>query len=494
MISLGIDLGSSSVKVSLVDTSTLHVLSSVKYPEREMKIDSPKAGWAEQDPKLWWDYVCKAINMAIIEADVAAQSVKSIGISYQMHGLVIVDKHGEPIRPSIIWCDSRAVQTGEILTDAIGLDFVQNNLLNNLGNFTASKLFWVKLHERHNFDLIHKVMLPGDFIAFKMSGAYTTTQTGMSEGIFYDFKNDKISDKILNVLDMDASKFPSIGGSFDQLASTNQSFEEATGIKIGTPIAYRAGDQPNNALSLGVLKRGEAAGTGGTSGVIYAVSGDVKYDALSRVNTFAHVNHAQSDPYLGTLLCINGTGILYNWVKSNFFADKSYNECEQIAQSVASGSEGVCFFPFGNGAERMFSNQLINSSLHGLDFNRHDKRHILRAGLEGIAFSFVYGLEILRDLGIELNFMKVGNDNLFQSQVFSQTLADVGNISIDVIETTGSVGAAIGSAYGAGLIEHLEDGFKNLKTVKRIEPSVTQKIKMEVYQNWKSILNARLRE
>jgi xylulokinase len=488
MVSIGIDLGSSSVKVSIVDTDTLQVLSSVKYPETEMRIESPKPGWAEQNPMIWWDHVCIAICNAISAAQIEATNVKSIGISYQMHGLVIVDKNGDPIRPSIIWCDSRAVQTGEVLTDSIGLENVKHNLLNNFGNFTASKLFWVKLHERHHFDQIHKVMLPGDFIAYKMSGDYTSTYTGMSEGIFYDFKNDNIFDKIFEVLDIDRDKFPTLGGSFDVLTATNAAFESITGIKSGTPISYRAGDQPNNALSLGVLNKGEAAGTGGTSGVIYAVSGDVKYDNLSRVNTFAHVNHSKSDPHLGTLLCINGTGILYNWVKTNFFANKTYEQCEQIAQSVAQGSDGVCFYPFGNGAERMFSNKLLHSSMHGIDFNRHTKDHILRAGLEGIAFSFVYGLEILRELGIELNYLKVGNDNLFQSQVFSQTLADVGKLNIDVIETTGAIGAAIGSAYGAGLIDSLENGFKNLKTVKKIEPTGNQNFSLEVYQKWKSIL------
>jgi xylulokinase len=488
MIALGIDLGSSSVKVSLVEVDSLKVIGSSKYPENEMQIDSSQSGWAEQNPQLWWDYIVKAIQNILSSTNTNPNKVKSIGISYQMHGLVIVDKDGNPIRPSIIWCDSRAVQSGAIMTDAIGENIVRNNLLNNLGNFTAAKLFWVKLHEKHNFDRIHKVMLPGDFVAFKMSNEYTSTYSGMSEGIFYDFKNGTLSPKVLEVLDIDEDKFPKLGESFAPLSFTNSEFERLTGIQLSTPISYRAGDQPNNALALGILEKGQAAGTGGTSGVIYAVSDKVNYDAQSRVNTFAHVNHTHLDPHLGTLLCINGTGILYNWIKSNFFADKTYFECEQIAQSVAPGADGLYFYPFGNGAERMFSNKLLNSSIQGIDFNRHNKTHIVRAGLEGIAFSFVYGLEILRSLGITLNYMKVGNDNLFQSKVFAQSLADAGNISIDVIETTGSVGAAIGSAYGAGLIPVLADGFKNLTTVNQFIPTNQNNNIQEIYSKWKNNL------
>lgn len=488
MYSIGLDIGSSSVKASVVSLNDFGVVSSVKYPEQEMKIDSPQAGWAEQSPDMWWEYVCKAVQSAVDHANIRPSEIKSVGISYQMHGLVIVDRQGVVIRPSIIWCDSRAVDFGKMIESQLDDTVVKNHLFNKPGNFTASKLFWVKENEPQNFSRIHKVMLPGDYIAFKMSGDYTTSFTGLSEGIFYDFQSNEISKNVLDVLGLDTNYFPKAVGSFEVASMTNQKFEELTGILAGTPISYRAGDQPNNALALGVLQSGEAAGTGGTSGVIYAVSDTIKFDQESRVNTFAHVNHSKSDPHFGTLLCINGTGILYNWIKSNFFEHLSYADCEKIAQSVEAGAGGVLMYPFGNGAERMLSNSFPGSSVHHLDFNRHNKNHILRAGLEGIAFSFVYGLEILRELGITLNQMKVGNDNLFQSDVFSQTLADAGEVAINVVETTGATGAAIGSAYGAGLISDLPSAFSNLQTVKSITPNTSDKIIKDVYIRWKNNL------
>jgi xylulokinase len=488
MVSLGIDLGSSSVKIALVDLNSFENLVIVKFPKEEMHISSPQLDWAEQDPSLWWEYVCSGIKEAIEEASIDPKSIKSIGISYQMHGLVIVDDKGDPIRPSIIWCDSRAIASGQAMDSQIGSGYIQSNLLNNLGNFTASKLKWVKDNEKASFEKIAKVMLPGDFIAYKMTGSTFSSISGMSEGIFYDFENGGISTKVLEAIGISNDRFPELGSSFDVLGTTMASFEKITGISIGTPISYRAGDQPNNAFSLGVLDAGQAAGTGGTSGVVYAVSDQVSYDKKSRVNTFAHVNYSDQQKKYGTLMCINGTGILYNWIKSNFFADKTYNECEHLAQTIPSGSEGVMLYPFGNGAERILSNQQVFSSMHGLDFNRHSKLHMLRAGLEGIAFSFVYGLEIFKELGIHLQSMKVGNDNLFQSQVFSQTLVDVAQIKVEVIETTGAVGAAIGAGHGAGYINNLNEAFSKLNTVKVYIPSNGKSDVMQYYQNWKAKL------
>jgi xylulokinase len=403
-----------------------------------------------------------------------------------MHGLVIVDKQGRPLRNSIIWCDSRAVGAGEKLTAELPEHYIKKNLLNNISNFTAAKLFWVKQNEASVFECLHKVMLPGDYIAYKMSGDYTSTITGMSEGIFYDFFNDELSNAVLDAIGINKDKFPHLGSSLEALAVTNESFSILTGIKPGTPISYRAGDQPNNALSLGVLKAGEAAGTGGTSGVIYAVSDQVNYDPSARVNTFAHVNYTAHTKLFGTLMCINGTGILYNWLKSNFYPTKTYQECESIARTVSIGSDGLIVLPFGNGAERILENKVLGASMHYLDLNRHTSAHMIRAGLEGIAYSFAYGIEILKDLGIKISSLKVGNDNLFQSQIFSNTLSSLAEIDIKVIETTGAVGAAIASAYGIGFYKQLEEGFDGLKIVQTYESRDKQ---YEIgYQEWKRIL------
>ena len=489
MYSLGLDIGSSSIKVALVDIHGENETIVLRVPENEMIIDSLYPQWAEQDADEWWQHSLTGIQMVIRMAGIQASQIKSIGIAYQMHGLVLVGKNGKPLRPCIIWCDSRAIASGQMLLSALDQKTIKSALYNNPGNFTASKLKWVKDHEPEVFNQIYKIMLPGDYISYKMSGAVTTTYSGMSEGVFFDFDQHEISYAMLQALGTDLSVFPDMGGSFDTLSKTNEAFEKLTGILAGTPISYRAGDQPNNAFSLGVLDAGEAAGTGGTSGVIYTVSKTASYDSRNRVNTFAHVNHTKEEPSYGTLLCINGTGILYNWVKNRFFADLDYFEMEKLAQQVL--SEGIIFLPFGNGAERMLENQVVSANILGLDFNRHDKRHILRAGLEGITFAFVYGLDVLEELGIKPSVMRVGNDNLFQSEIFSQTLADVAGITIKVYESTGAIGAAKGAAYGAALVSDLHLLNRDLREIRRFEPQNNDYAK-EMYNRWKNELTKQL--
>lgn len=481
---LGLDLGSSSVKCAIVDEHG-NTVGNGKFPEKEMVIDAPKAGWAEQNPDDWWNYVLEAIKLALVDAPaVKAQNIKSIGISYQMHGLVVVDDQGKPLRPSIIWCDSRAVEVGNETFDAMGRQFCLDHCLNSPANFTASKLKWVKDNEPEIYNKIHKAMLPGDFIAYKMSGKITTSVSGLSEGIFWDFKTDSVSVDLLNTMGISPDLLAPPSNSFEASSLTNELFAELTGIQPGTPISYRAGDQPNNALALAVLEDGEAAGTGGTSGVVYAVSKSVVPDAQSRVNCFAHVNHTSEDPHIGTLLCINGTGILYNWLRTNFYADRAYPELEKIASEVTKGAEGVRVYSFGNGAERMLGNANPGATIKGLDFNRHTRKHILRAGLEGIAFAFAYGLEVMKEMGIEVRKMKVGDDNLFQSKVFGQTLADVAGVEIEVYHTNGAAGAAKGSAFGAGYFSNLREAVSNIHQVNEYSPSIDAEL-VEIYKDWK---------
>ncbi|MBP9195980.1 MAG: carbohydrate kinase [Saprospiraceae bacterium] len=489
MYSLGLDIGSSSIKIALVDLSFEREAAVVRVPETEMSIQSPVPHWAEQDPDVWWHHSLEGIKKVIQVAGIKADQIQAIGIAYQMHGLVLVDSEGQTLRPAIIWCDSRAIETGKIIEADLKEEIIKKSLYNLPGNFTASKLKWVMDHEPDVYAKVDKIMLPGDYIALCMSGEATSTYTGMSEGVFFDFDQHQISQAMLEALGTKPSVFPRLGGSFDTLAKSNDTFEKLTGIRSGTPISYRAGDQPNNAFSLGVLSEGEAAATGGTSGVIYTVSKQVVFDDQNRVNTFAHVNHKRDHRSFGTLLCINGTGILYNWLRGQFFPDLSYTALESIAAQVQ--SEGILFLPFGNGAERMLGNQLVDACIKGLDFNLHDKRHVLRAGLEGIAFAFVYGLEIMEELGIKPKILRVGNDNLFQSNIFSQTLADAANVEIAVYETTGAVGAAKGAAYGAGLVNDILVLHADLQVVKKYLPESNEKAR-ESYLHWKNYLNQQL--
>jgi xylulokinase len=486
---LGFDVGSSSVKASLVNAESGKCVASAFFPEKEAPITAVKAGWAEQDPQMWWDNAKLSMKKVMTEAGAKADEVKAIGISYQMHGLVCVDKNLKALRPAIIWCDSRAVPYGEKAFRELGAEQCLSHLLNSPGNFTAAKLAWVKENEPEVYEKIYKVMLPGDYMAMRLSGVPNTTVSGLSEGMFWDFKHQQVADFLMKYYGFDASLIPDIVPTFSVQSVVSAEAAAELGLKAGTPITYRGGDQPNNALSLDVLNPGEIAATAGTSGVVYGVLGDVNYDPKSRVNTFAHVNHRADQTRLGVLLCINGTGILNAWTHRNITSDISYAEMNDLAATVPIGSEGVSVIPFGNGAERVLENREIGCSVNGLNFNRHSKAHIVRAAQEGIVFSFCYGMEIMQQMGMDIKKIHAGKANMFLSPLFRDTLAGVSGATIELYDTDGSVGAAKGAGIGAGIYKNADEAFATLDKLQVIEPDTAhQEEYMEAYIRWKKLL------
>lgn len=489
MYLLGYDIGSSSVKASLVSVETGKCVASAFYPKTEAPIKAVKPGWAEQDPEMWW------ANLKLATADILAQSgakgneIDAIGISYQMHGLVCVDAAGKPLRDSIIWCDSRAVPYGNHAFEAIGGEKCLEHLLNSPGNFTASKLAWVKENEPDVFKNIYKIMLPGDYIALKLSGEICTTVSGLSEGMFWDFKNNEISKDLMQYYGFSEDLIAKIVPTFSIQSKVNEAAAAELGLAAGIPISYRGGDQPNNALSLNVMKPGEVATTGGTSGVVYGVLGEVNYDKLSRVNTFAHVNHGEHTR-LGVLLCINGTGILNAWMKRTVAPEGiGYAEMNELAASAPVGAEGLSIIPFGNGAERVLQNENPGASIHGINFNIHTKAHIIRAAQEGIAFSFAYGMEVMENMGMEIKTIKAGHANLFLSPLFRQTLANVTGATIELYDTDGSVGAAKGAGIGAGIYKDSDEAFATLEHKATVKPEANVEAVKAAYELWKQRLN-----
>ena len=487
---LGLDVGSSSVKASLVNADSGACVASAFYPEKEAPIKAVKAGWAEQDPQMWWDNAKLSLQKVMSEASVKGEDIKAIGISYQMHGLVCVDKDMNVLRPSIIWCDSRAVPYGEKALESIGRDVCLSRLLNSPGNFTAAKLAWVKENEPDVYERIYKIMLPGDYIAMKLSGVINTTISGLSEGMFWDFKNKEVAGFLLDYFGFDKSLIADIVPTFSVQSEVCAAAAAELGLKEGTPISYRAGDQPNNALSLNVFNPGEIASTAGTSGVVYGVLGDVNYDDRSRVNTFAHVNYTDELDRLGVLLCINGTGILNAWVRRNVAPEGiSYSDMNEMTASVPIGSDGVTIIPFGNGSERVLENREIGCSIHGLNFNKHGKAHIMRAAQEGIVFSFCYGMEVMQQMGMDIKKIHAGRANMFLSDIFRNTLAGVSGATIELYETDGSVGAAKGAGMGCGIYKDNNEAFATLKKLSVIEPDESRRDEyLEAYASWKETL------
>ena len=487
---LGFDVGSSSVKASLVDADTGVCAASAFYPEKEAPIIAVKAGWAEQDPQMWWDNAKLSLKKVMSDAGVKGEDIKAIGISYQMHGLVCVDKDMKVLRPSIIWCDSRAVPYGEKAFGALGAEKCLSHLLNSPGNFTAAKLAWVKDNEPDVFDKIYKIMLPGDYIAMKLSGTINTTISGLSEGMFWDFKEKDAAGFLLDYFGFDKNLIADIVPTFSVQGEVSAAAAAELALKEGTPISYRAGDQPNNALSLNVFNPGEIASTAGTSGVVYGVLGEVNYDKRSRVNTFAHVNYTKDLDRLGVLLCINGTGILNAWVRRNVAPEGiSYSGMNEMMASVPIGSEGVTIIPFGNGAERVLENKEIGCSIHGINFNKHGKAHIMRAAQEGTVFSFCYGMEIMQQMGMDIRKIHAGKANMFLSDIFRNTLAGVSGATIELYETDGSVGAAKGAGMGCGIYKDNNEAFASLKKLSVIEPDEKHRSEyLEAYTLWKEKL------
>ena len=492
MYYLGFDIGSSSAKVALVDANTGKNICSLHEPSEEMVIEAIQSDWAEQDPELWWEYVCTATKRVLETANIDSSKIAGIGISYQMHGLVVVDKEGKSLRNSIIWCDSRAVEIGNKAFDELGNDKCANQLLNSPGNFTASKLKWVKENEPELFAKVDKYMLPGDYIALKLTGKMNTTKNGLSEGILWDYQNDTVANWLLEYYGIDPSLTPEIVTNFTNQSEVNQKGSEETGIPVGVPILYRAGDQPNNALSLNIFNHGEVAATGGTSGVIYAVTNQLKSKESSRINHFAHVNYSKESTNIGKLLCINGAGIMYRWLRTNVGID-SYEEMNAKASKVSVGSDGVVIIPFGNGAERMLNNKNIGTHFSNLNLNQHDNGHLCRAALEGIAFSFVYGMEILKNDNAEVNVMRAGNDNLFRSEIFASTISTLIGYDIEIYNTTGSVGAARACGLTDGDYKKFGENITKNDHVMTFKP-LEDKIPYEkAYQQWKNELEIRLK-
>lgn len=495
MYLLGFDLGSSSVKACLINADTGVAVASAFFPQTEMAIEAPEPGFAEQDPERWWENACLASKAVMQQANAHPGDVKAIGISYQMHGLVITDKNFRVLRPSIIWCDSRAVPYGNAAFDALGADRTMHHLLNSPGNFTAAKLAWVKANEPHVFEQIDKLMLPGDYLAARMTGEIVTTASGLSEGILWDFQESQPAGFLMNYFGFPASFLPKLRPTFAPQGELSASAAAELGLAPGTPITYRAGDQPNNALSLNVVEPGQIAATAGTSGVVYGVSDQAKYDRAtdrpqSRVNTFLHVSHTPEAPRYGVLLCVNGTGILNSWLR-NTVLQKSigYDEMNNLAQHAPVGADGLVCLPFGNGAERMLGNQDLGASFHGLQLNRHGLPHMIRAAQEGIAFAFYYGMEVMQQVGVGLRTIRAGEANMMLSPLFRDTLAHLSGCTIELYNTDGAQGAARGAGLGLGHYKTYTEAFAGLHVTRTVEPDTrVQQAYREAYERWLGVL------
>lgn len=456
MVTLGLDIGSSSIKASLYDVSQRSIIGSGSSPTDEMPIASPRQGWAEQEPELWWHHVLKACTHLRNQHPKEWQAVRAIGIAYQMHGLVTLNKDGRSVRPAIIWCDGRAVETGRRLTEEIGRQNLLHANLNTAGNFTASKMVWMMDHEKELWSQVRTVMLPGDYIAYRLSGEMATSRSGLSEMALWDFVDNKTDSLILNNYKTISARLPKEIQNIGPSSTLLTSIANELGLGSDVVLSYRSGDQPNNAFGLGVVDPGSVAMNAGTSGVVYAVSATPVVDELEVFNPFLHVNDTDSNRRIGLLFCLNGCGIL-NAQMRRLTKASSYAAMNEMASNVALGADGLRILPFGNGAERMLGNKNPGASVHGWDLVRHSESHFFRASLEGIAASLTYGIEHMRNLGVEIHTVHAGHANLFMSKPFCESVSAMAGVDIHLYESDGASAAAKGAAYGAGLIDRAVD-------------------------------------
>ena len=469
---LGIDLGSSSVKVSLVDAATGRQVGSAQSPtDRELAMAAPQVGWAEQDPGVWWEHTERAV--ATLAGEHSLGDVGAIGIGYQMHGLVLLDAAGEPVRPSIIWCDSRAVSLGRQAAEAIGTDRLAASTLNSPGNFTASKWAWVARNEPEALARATTAMLPGDYLAFRITGDRATTASGLSEMILWDFGARSPARAVLDHYGLDDRLLPPLVPTFGDQGTVASGIAERWGLSPGARVCYRAGDQPNNAYSLKALAPGDTAATAGTSGVVYAVTDQRRFDPEQRVNAFAHVNDAADAERLGILLCVNGTGSAYAWLRRTLGAGgdlPAYAQLNAWAESAAVGSDGLLFYPWGNGAERVLGNREPGAAFEHLSFTRHGAPELCAAVQDGIAAALAYGSEVLDGLGAGPRVTRAGRANLFLSDRFCQAFAQLTGAPLELYDTDGAQGAARAAGVGAGAFETHADALAGVEQIGRFEP------------------------
>jgi xylulokinase len=493
MYTIGYDIGSSFVKGVLWDEERGEVAAHVTVPDREMPIRAEKADWAEQDPEMWWEAVKAATQRLIDMVPGAGGRVRGIGVSYQMHGLVLLDRDGKVLRPSIIWCDSRATGMGKELEKAVGEEAVRRQLLNSPGNFTVSKLAWVIRNEPETASRIRWVMLPGDWIAYQLTGMVSTTVCGLSEGMLWNFKDHVPHVKALEAAGADPEWIPPVAPNPGDQGVVGSAVGAEMGFAPGARVLFRGGDQPMNAYGLGVDGPGMWAASAGTSGVLYRVDPVREAEPTGMANRFAHIGHSAENPAIGTLLCLNGAGIAYAWLRRVMFAGQEYAAINEHVAAVPAGADGVMFHPFGNGAERMLDNRQPGAGWSGIHFNRHGQGHLARAVMEGIVFAFVHGMRHVDPSLPALPVIRAPHAGLFRSELFASMLSTLAGADVQLHAGDGATGAAQGAsvALGASAIKALDSNAARdepgvLKTHSP-DPSIHDALE-SAYSRWKDAL------
>ena len=462
---LGIDVGTGGTRAVLLDQAG-RVLGAATAEHAPMA--SPQLGWAEQDPRDWWRAARIAIRECLVKASAKANEVAAIGLSGQMHGLVMLDENGEVLRPALLWCDQRTEKECQGITERVGakrlIELVANPALTG---FTLPKIWWVRAHEPQVWARARSLMLPKDYVRFKLTGARATDVADASGTLLFDVVNRRWSSEMLQASDLQPEILPQVFESPEITGRVSKDGAAASSLQEGTPVVAGGGDQAAGAVGMGIVEPGNVSATIGTSGVVFAATSRPVVEPQGRIHTFCHAIPGRWH----VMGVTQGAGLSLRWFRDQFCVGASYDELMKEAAAAPAGADGLLWTPYLMGERTPHLDPNARGALVGLTA-QHTRAHVIRAILEGVAFSLRDTFTIFRDLGVPVKSIRLGGGGA-RSPLWQQIQADVYGMRVDLIaaEEGAAYGAALLAGVGAGVWPSVETACEtSVHVAKQVEP------------------------
>jgi xylulokinase len=462
---LGIDVGTGGTRAVLLDQAG-RVLGAATAEHAEMA--SPQLGWAEQDPRDWWRAAQVAIGECLTAAGATGPEVFAVGLSGQMHGLVLLDGAGEVVRPALLWCDQRTEEECREITERVGakrlIELVANPALTG---FTLPKIWWVRKHELELWSRVRSIMLPKDYVRFKLTGARATDVADASGTLLFDVVRRRWSAEMLEASDLRAEILPKVFESPEITARVTKDGAAASGLREGTPVVAGGGDQAAGAVGMGIVAPGNVSATIGTSGVVFAATSDPVVEPKGRIHTFCHAIPGRWH----VMGVTQGAGLSLRWFRDQFAGGASYDTLMIEAAAAPAGSDGLLWAPYLMGERTPHLDPNARGALVGLTA-QHTRAHVIRAILEGVAFSLRDTFTIFRELGVPVKSIRLGGGGA-RSYLWQQVQADIYGMPVDLVaaEEGAAYGAALLAGVGAGVWPSVDAACETaVRVAKRVEP------------------------
>ena len=473
---LGIDVGTGGTRALVIDTKG-NVVASASAEHQHFA--SPKPGWAEQSPQDWWRACGEAVRKVLQSGSVRAEDISCVGFSGQMHGAVLLDSKDEVVRPALIWCDQRSEAQSAELERMFGRDTLIRLTCNPpLTNFTLTKFLWVRENEPQNWSRVAHVMLPKDYVRFRLTGERAIDMADASGTLLLDVTNRRWSKEVLDKTDIKESLLPALFESPDVCGKISAAGAEATGLKVGTPVVAGAGDQAAGAVGMGIARVGAVSATIGTSGVVFASTDRPAMDPQGRLHTFCHAIPGRWH----VMGVTQSAGLSLRWYRDNFGAASPgvqkkdgrdpYDVFAEEAATAPAGSEGAFWVPYLMGERTPHLDPNARAALVGLSAS-HTRAHVIRSIMEGVAFSLKDSFTIFEEMKIPVTSIRLGGGGA-RSPLWRQIQADVYGREVEIVaaEEGAAYGAAILAGTGAKEWSSVEEACDAIvRVAKRIPPS-----------------------